>query len=282
MISLIASDLDDTIINRKNFICEENYKAFSLLENKNIPLAICTGKTYCLSKKICEETKASYGIFGNGTHIVNLKTKENIYSKLITKEQILSCIKIAQKYNLHIHAYSKDGIITEKLLYLDLRNYKMFESGVLDKNIEFKIVPNIAQFFETNDLDIYKFVISGTQYLTSVKEEILKENQLYINIINKTGQYMDSLISKEYSYLDIIPFGLNKGTSLAYLCEYLKIPLNNVIAIGDNLNDLEFLQIAGTGVALNNSYPDLKEVADYITVKNVTEGGFAEAVFKYI
>ena len=93
---------------------------------------------------------------------------------------------------------------------------------------------------------------------------------------------MDSLISKEYSYLDIIPFGLNKGTSLAYLCEYLKIPLNNVIAIGDNLNDLEFLQIAGTGVALNNSYPDLKEVADYITVKNVTEGGFAEAVFKYI
>jgi len=282
MISLIASDLDDTIINRKNFICEDNYKAFNFIKSKNIPLVICTGKTYCLSKKLCEETKSCYGIFGNGTHIVDLKTNKDIYSKLITRSEILSCIKIAKNYDLHIHAYTKDGIITENLAFLDLRNYKMFKSGILGENIDFKIVPDIVDFFQKNQPDIYKFVISGTGDLSTAKNEILEENHLFVNTINKTGKYIDSIIEKEYSYLDVIPFGLNKGTSLAYLCEYLKIPLNNVLAIGDNLNDLEFIQIAGIGVALNNSYPDLKEVADYVTQKNVTEGGFSEAVFKYL
>lgn len=282
MIKLVATDLDDTVIDRKNFIPECNYKAFDYLYKNNIPLAVCTGKTYALSKKLCEQMHASYGVFGNGTRIVDLINNKTIYSSLITKEQILNCISIAKANNLHVHAYCDDGIITENLEYMDLRNYEMFKKGIFGKDIKFNVIPNLKDYFLQNEINIYKFVISGTTDLTPIKNLILKDNKLYINIINKIGEYKDLIISKEYSYLDIMPFGLNKGTSLNYLSKYLNIPLENILAIGDNLNDIEFLNMAGHKVAVSNSYSKLKEIADYVTVKNVSEGGFAEAVFKYI
>ena len=77
MIKLIISDLDGTILDYNNNICEENVKAFEYIKQKNIPFAICTGKTYTMCKNICSIINPSYGIFGNGAIIVNLKTRKN-------------------------------------------------------------------------------------------------------------------------------------------------------------------------------------------------------------
>ena len=54
------------------------------------------------------------------------------------------------------------------------------------------------------------------------------------------------------------------------------------MAIGDNLNDLDMVKNSGIGVAVANAYSDLKDVAKYTTQNNVAEGGFAEAVYKFI
>ena len=97
MVKLVASDLDGTIIDKNNDIYKDNFKAISDINKHNIPFVICTGKTYSIYKGLCSSFHASYGIFGNGTSIVDLKTGEEIYKKLLNAEQIHSCISNPQQ-----------------------------------------------------------------------------------------------------------------------------------------------------------------------------------------
>ena len=106
MIKLIASDLDGTMFEKGNVIPETNLKAINDINNSNINFTICTGKTYSLFKNICQDIETGYGIFGNGNQIINLKTGEEIYRKLLKNEDVLFCINTAKKLNLHVHLYT--------------------------------------------------------------------------------------------------------------------------------------------------------------------------------
>lgn len=282
MIKLIASDLDGTIIDKQNDIYKDNFKAITDINNSNIPFVICTGKTYSIYKGLCSSFNASYGIFGNGTSIINLKTGEEIYNSLLEHSDVLNIIKIAKQHNLHVHVYTKNQIITEELLYLDLRNYKLQKSNIYNNKLEFTIVPDLLKYLSNNKAPISKVVISSTSPLEEIQEKIQDSLDISVFYIKKYGKFKDKIINKEYEYLDIIPKNVSKGNALEILGNYLNINKNEILAIGDNLNDLDMVQQAGIGVAVGNAYSELKQVANYTTKKNVEQGGFAEAIYKFI
>ena len=258
-IKLIASDLDGTIIDENNFISPNNITAINDINNQNINFAICTGKSYSISKSLCSKFDAQYGIFGNGSHIVDLKTGKSIYKNVLSIEQIENCINIAKKYNLHIHAYSDKEIITPKLKYMDLRNYKLnFFS-----NSKFLITDNILECIKQNN-------------------KLLHNNNLSITIISKFGKYKDMIIDKEYEYLSISSKNTDKNQALDFLKNYLGLKNDEVMAVGDNLNDFSMIKHSGIGVAVANAYDEIKNVATYTTKNNVSQGAFAEAVYKFI
>ena len=281
MIKLIASDLDGTMFEKGNVIPETNLKAINDINNSNINFTICTGKTYSLFKNICEDIGTGYGIFGNGNQIINLKTGEEIYRKLLKNEDVLFCVNTAKKLKLHVHLYTNKEVITEKLLYMDLRNFELTKN---DKNIdlEFKIVTDIQEYVERENPEILKLVISAEKDLASLKKEFAKNKNLQVNLIRKVDKYRDEIIGKEYEYLDIMPAGINKEQALEVLENYLKIDKSEVLAIGDNLNDLEMIKDSGVGIAVANAYDEVKEVANYTTTTTAQNGGFAEAVYKFI
>lgn len=281
MIKLIASDLDGTMFEKGNVIPETNLKAINDINNSNINFTICTGKTYSLFKNICQDIGTGYGIFGNGNQIINLKTGEEIYRKLLKNEDVFFCINTAKKLNLHVHLYTNKEVITEKLLYMDLRNFELTKN---DKNIdlEFKIVTDIQEYIEKENPEILKLVISAEKDLASLKNEFAKNKNLQVNLIRKVDKYRDEIIGKEYEYLDIMPAGINKEQALEVLENYLKIDKSEVLAIGDNLNDLEMIKDSGVGIAVANAYDEVKEVANYTTTTTAQNGGFAEAVYKFI
>ena len=266
MIKLVASDLDGTIIGRDNNIAQTNLKAINDINNKNIDFVICTGKTYPIIKGMFSKFNASYGIFGNGNQIINLRTGEEIYKKLLSSSDVNKCIDIARKYHLHVHVYTENEIITESLKFMDLRNFKLQEDNYL----------------AFNNIEPCKLIISSETDLSDIKEEILDSLNVSVTTIRKYGEYKDTVINKEYEYLDISPKGINKSTALNILGNYLKINNNEIMAVGDNLNDLDMVKNSGIGVAVANAYDELKQVAKYTTENSVEKGGFAEAVYKFI
>ena len=277
MIKLIASDLDGTIIDDKRKISQENFKAIADLNKANIPFVVCTGKTYCISKDICKDLNANYGIFGNGSQIVNLSTGEEIARNILNYDEINICISIAKKRKLHIHAYTEDSIITQNLEYMDLRNSILFPN-----QIKIKIVRNILEYIQKERPTILKLVISSKNNIEELKVELEKRTSLSIVCISKTGKYKDKIIDKEYEYLDISPLNVSKGKALKILEDYLKLPKENILSIGDNINDIDMFRESGIGAAVNNAYDEVKSVANYVTTNSVDNAGFAEAVYKFV
>ena len=277
MIKLIASDLDGTIVDGSNSISKDNLKAIDSLRKENIPLVICTGKTYALSKDVCKNLHARFGIFGNGSQIVDLSTGNEILSKYLSLSEIKACYSIIQKYDLHVHAYTETSIITPKLLYMDLRNSILFPDKV---NI--KIVDSVLDYAKAEKEPILKLIVSSTSSLLKVKEELEKATNLNIIHITKTGIYKDNVINKEYEYLDISPLNATKGNALQVLSNYLDVQKDDILSIGDNINDIDMFKVSNISVAVNNACDQVKLNANYVAKNSVENGAFAEAIYKFI
>lgn len=279
MIKLVASDLDGTIIDKNNKINEENFKAINKINSNGLDFVICTGKTYPIVKDICNEFNANYGIFGNGNQIIDLKTDKIIYTSFLSQHELNTSIEIAKANNLHIHIYTNNDIITENLAYMDLRNYKLYEEN---PSINFTIVDDIQKYIINNKINVSQLIISSDNSLEDVKSNIAKKINVSMHLIKKRGIYKDFIIDKEYEYLDISPKKTNKNTALNILGNYLNINRSEMMSVGDNLNDYDMIKNSGIGVAVANSYDDLKSVAKYVTKNNVENAGFAEAIYKFL
>lgn len=281
-IKLVASDLDGTIIDKNNKISSKNFEMIDELHRNNIIFTICTGKSYSVSKKICEQFDAEYGVFGNGTQIIDFKTKKEIWKNTLSKENLLFCATLAKRFGFHIHLYTENEIITEKLEYMDLRNYKL-KSQNSTNTLKFKITKNIIKYIENHDLNVFSLVITTEGSNLKEFEEILSINSdIVYTFINKRGIYKDNIIHKDYEYINISPLNINKNEALNFLSKYLNIDKKDMMAIGDNVNDLEMVKNSGIGVAVCEAYDELKNVATYVTKSSVTDGAFAEAIKKFI
>ena len=278
MIKLLASDLDGTIIDNNNQVTKDDLNVIEKLNNTTVNFAICTGKTYSMTKDICDKLNPTYGIFGNGTQIVNLKTGEEIERNVVLNDKAIHCLKIAQKNNLHVHIYTEDKIISQKeLKYMAFRNYMLYKDQV-----QFEVVESLENYIKEKKPNILKLVISGEKDLKKLKEKIEKEEDLTAIQIRKYNEYKDKIINQEYEYLDIVPRHVTKYDALKQLSQYLNIQNDEVMAVGDNVNDIEMIKYAGVGVAIGGSYEEVKGVASYVTQNTVRNGGFAEAVYKFI
>lgn len=216
--------------------------------------------------------------FGNGTQIVNLKTGEEIFRNVITNTQAQTCVDIADKNNLHVHIYTDNKIISQQSLkFMAYRNYQLYK-----EDMDFEIVDSLKEYIKEENPCILKLVISAKKDLIDVKKEILGKEDLKIIQIKKYDEYKDTIINQEYEYLDIVPKNITKYNSLRQLSKYLKINNQDVMAIGDNINDIEMIENAGVGVAIGGSYEEVINKAGYVTENTVKTGGFAEAVYKFI
>lgn len=277
MIKLIASDLDGTIIDNQHVIPNDNLKAINDLKKANIPFVVCTGKTYSISKDICKELNASFGIFGNGSQIIDLSTGEEISRQVLSLDEIKSCFSVIQEHNLHVHAYTENGIVTTNLEYMDLRNSILFP----DK-INFEIVNSVFEYIKTKNCTVFKLIFSSTSSLSKIKEKLELTTNLTITHITKTGKYKDKIIDKEYEYLDISPLNVTKGKALELLSQYLELKKEDILSVGDNINDIDMFRASGIGAAVNNAYDEVKQVANYVTNNPAENAGFAEAIYKFI
>ena len=77
--------------------------------------------------------------------------------------------------------------------------------------------------------------------------------------------------------VEIMNAGSSKGNAVKFLCELLNIDKEEIIAFGDNYNDISMLEYVGMGVAMGNAEEDVKKIASYITESN-TESGVAKAI----
>jgi len=283
---LIVSDMDGTLLNSYGEIPKENLKAINDAMDKGVEFAIVTGRPYAAVKGILKENKLTCSVIGcNGAQVTD-KNGSLIMAHYINKDSLLQIIKKAEDENIYYQLYDDNCIYTKSRLELlkVLRNYskksikRQFSINRIIRGIkrlffaEVKVISNLQDFAASEDRNFYKLQIASLdqERLKSIKKSL--ENIPYINIT-----------SSAYYNIEVGPGSITKGTALKELAEIKSIPREEIIAMGDNYNDIPMLEYAGCGVAMENAETGVKDKANFYTKSNDDNGvAFAieELIFK--
>ena len=253
----IFIDLDGTLTDSNKKVSENNIKAMNKLEEKDFEIVFCSGRNNDYLTNIANNCNTSrYIISSNGSMIYD--NKEN---KVIHKDQIP--FEILKK----IYDYCEENEIaitfnTDKCRYFNKYFYK-------DKK-DIKIIDNYELL---NDIIITQFVVGSYNYnqMLEVKEFLDKINELEIVNISTTMKLKQKDSTSGFFY-DVVLKGINKGTGIKVFSNLMNIPKENLIAIGDHVNDLDMFKAVGYKVAMGNAYDELKDKANFITKTNDEDG----------
>lgn len=273
---LIALDIDRTLIpdqeinqeinsiKTTNYILDGEIKILNRLIKKGHKVVIATGRSLKSAAEIFNNINLNI-IFSNfnGCHIsipknnkVLLETKMDLDSlKKIANDKILSEIK----YNLVFKYldYVRMDNLNDKLVFDLYNNFSNFKIKKLDIK-------------KTTDRPISAYMhlkIKDDTNLDRILKNLNKKYGDQLNLWFWRDQIGDSIV------LEINNNKYNKWSSILFIANKYKIKSENIITIGDNLNDYEMIKNANHGVAMINGLDEVKEIANYITKYDNNNGG---------
>ncbi|MBU5257008.1 HAD family hydrolase [Tissierella praeacuta] len=264
MYKLIAIDLDGTLLDDNKAIPQENLDIINQLIKRNYEIVIATGRRYWSAKELTKEIDGHMTILANNGNIVrNSDNDKVIFSKYLNMKDFRIIIKEGRRRNLspiiHIDGY-EDGIDMIVEFSGDYQDY-------LEKDNRFK---KVNDCLEISDNRILAVVYGDCKEIIYPFYEDIKNK--YPNIYNI--HIMENIKFAETMLEIMNPLG-SKWISLLEYASTLNIKAEEIIAIGDDNNDLEMIKNAGIGIAMKNSSSLVKSSAKIISDRDNNEAGVA-------
>lgn len=288
MYKLIAIDLDGTLLNSYGEISQGNREAIEYALKNNVEVVLASGRDPKTMEKISLNLGINnYLIAGNGASIYDIKQEKNIYEKFIKQEKALKIIQICKDNSIFLNLYTDKGIITESLNF----NVKVFNSEnthkALEKQTNIEVVNDLYQYTKENKLNILKIIICDESKI--IFNNIIQKLKMIGGVEVLDVEHMSRKkirigteeIDVEYFYTEISSKNVDKWNAIEFLTEKLQIKKEEVICIGDNINDKKMVENAGIGIAMGNSALAVNNIGDFITEDNNSDG-VKIAIYKYI
>lgn len=289
MYKLIAIDMDGTLLDSYGNVSNENKIAIEKALKKGIKVVLASGRMPKAMLGVANEINANeYIISGNGASILDIKNDKIIYNNYIKKEKILEIIKLCEENSIFYNVYTNNFIITKSFDYNILFYHNENKKNLEEKKIKINVMEDIYSYIKNYEgEDFLKIIIcdgnklifkSIMNKLKTIKEvDILEVSHMSKKIIQHGSQEKEIA----YYYTEITNENVNKWTAIQELINMLNIKPEEVIAIGDNINDEQMIKNAKIGVAMGNSNPYIKNIADEITKDN-NLSGVAEIINKLL
>lgn len=289
MYKLVAIDLDGTLLNSYGNVSQKNKETIKKAIEKGTEVVIASGRPLASARSFANEIGANhYMICGNGSTLYDIQKEQILYNKFIEKNKVLQIIKICEQNSIFYSLYTENIILSKSLNY----NIQFFNSenkkAPDDKKTNIKIIDDIYKYVKENpDIEILKITICDENKIIFggiIKKLREIKNIDVLDIQHMARKYITlgtEEIKIEYHYTEITSQNVNKWSALEVLSQILKIKPEEIMAIGDNINDKEMVQNAGMGIIMDNGAPYIKEMADQIVANN-NEDGVAEAIEKFI
>jgi len=263
-VSLIATDIDGTLLNQSRVIPEENVEAIHRAQEKGIVVAIATGRFAENAWVLAESYGLRCPVIGiNGGQIVDENLKE------IQEKYMLPAA--CEKVQLALEEAGADYFIFGKKLVCtsraDVTHHSELSYGDRLRSLGIRYYHGREEARRLIKECVYKVFVCNNVPLMAVRERLRG-----IEGIQLTQ-------SSPYN-IEIMPLGVDKGKGIRDYAASLGIPLSRVMALGDEENDIPMLAAAGYGVAMGNASRLAKAAARYVTDTN-DQCGFARAVSTY-
>ena len=289
MYKLIAIDLDGTLLNSYGQVSERNREALKKAQEKGIQIVLASGRSTNSVKNMANELgNNNYIICGNGSLVYDLRNEDIIYDKFIEKKKALQIIKICEQNSIYYNVYTENMVIAKTLSNNVLFYHQENANKPDSRKTKINLVENIYDYIENlENENILKFTISDNSNI--IFNSIIKKLRDIKNIDVLDVAHMSRKIIKSgteeveiaYYYTEITNENVDKWNATKWLAEKLNISNEEIIGIGDNVNDKLLIENAGLGVAMGNSAPYIKEIADRVVATN-NEDGVAQIIEEII
>ncbi|QIB25956.1 HAD family hydrolase [Caloranaerobacter azorensis] len=266
---LLAIDLDGTLLTDDKRILKENKEVLAILAQKGLEIIIATGRRYWSAKNFAKELGIELTILANNGNIVRRISDDKVLiANYLDREDFNRVVKKGREIGLypilHVDHYEEgyDLLIEEDEEGIKYSNY-------VKKNvIRHKKIKNILDYEESKILVIcYE---NSYETLREFEEKIHKEYPQKFN----THILMNGLDVEPM--LEIMSLKGSKWLSLKNYAKDRGIDESQIIAIGDDNNDVEMVEKAGLGIAMKNGTDKIKNAADIITKKTNNEAGVSQ------
>lgn len=265
-ITLLALDLDDTLLREDLTISFHTKNILKRVEEAGIIVVLASGRSPKAMERYARDLglhkRPGYLVCNNGTTIQESHTGTIVKEFFLPIEASLAVFDLVDAEGFPVQIY-EDGTI-----YVSRRN----EYADIDQKLtglRQVVVDNFRSFLAAG---AQKMVIPGDPALLKPLEVLLK---------TFIGDRVTIFTSKPY-FLEILPPATGKGEALAVVAQMLGIDRNQVMAIGDSMNDESMIRWAGYGVAMLNGDPRIKAIAKAVTSRTNEEDGVADFVEQHL
>lgn len=258
-IRLLATDLDGTLLNSRGEVSKENVNALRSLSASGVRLALCSGRDPAFLCGVAESTGLDFYILAlNGTYVLQRAGGPLLEETRLSPAATRACFSLLQ---------GRPGytVVSAGDTYTPF-NQPGFANALLQTGDKPIPEPEALEMVIAAGVNKILYAHEQPGALLRVREKL-------------KGVPGIELTSSGSINVEILPMGMNKGEAVRRLAKRLTIPLGQVIAFGDQHNDLPMLQTAGMGVAMGNAPDFVKAAAKLVTATN-DDSGLARALKK--
>lgn len=276
-IRLVALDMDGTLFNNKLEITPKTQETIRAAVAAGVHIVISTGRPYIgLPVDSLTELGIRYAITANGSAIYRLPEKECIFSNCMRSETVAPIIRYLQTKDIQYDAfiggnrYSEEHgqNIIDRLTQMPAATRSYIKtSGIL--------TDNLADFILERELEIQKMTLN----FYPLSDGSYKDRSEVWKYLKTNPQV--TVLSGGYQNVEFTKAGTTKAMGLRFLADMFHITIKETMAVGDSQNDMDILQAAGIGIAMENAADEVKKIADFVTRSNLKDG-VAYAIEKFV
>lgn len=258
MIKLIAIDVDGTLVTPLKRLTKKNKAAIKRAKDHGLTITLVSGRPFTGLYPLLEELELtgvnSYSVCQNGSYIFDNKDQKPIESMGQGPNELITVDKMLDGYKLELAAMDDFGFYTRH------KNPSIFTKiDAKISNIDLKVVA-YEDWPADNVFGRYLILGRPSEIKRFIKNMPDGLKNSYYPV--QTSPFMIEVMNKS----------ANKGVAIEKLAEKLGVGVDEVMAIGNEKNDIPMLARAGFSVAMANAVREVKDEADFITKNNLRSG----------
>ncbi|KAA8999872.1 pyridoxal phosphatase [Affinibrenneria salicis] len=263
---VIALDLDGTLLDRQKKILPQSLDALAQAQAAGVRVLIATGRHHVAIHPFYQALQLDTpAICCNGTYLYDYQAKCVLHADPLPVDQAKRVLRLLEKFDIHGLMYVDDAMLYQRPCGHIVRAQAWAESLPPAQRPTLLQVDSLAQAADSAQ-SIWKFATTD--------EDCAALRGFADQVESELG------LACEWSWhdqVDVAQAGNSKGKRLRQWVEEQGFSMQDVIAFGDNFNDISMLELAGLGVAMGNGVDEVKQRADLVIADN-DQPGIAEVI----
>jgi Cof subfamily protein (haloacid dehalogenase superfamily) len=272
-VRLIALDIDGTLLDENSRLPAINRNAVAEAAERGIEIALVTGRRYDFATPIARQFPCPLTMIVNNGALVKSSDGNTQLVHLLPRDIAARVLDAAADFreqaSVCFNRPRENQVIYERIDWEDPLRHGYFE-----RNREYLAEMSPLRDCLTED----PIQVMFTGYANEVRE--IERFLTHLPFVSEYSLARTIYDKRDFGLVDVIAAGCSKGATLAEWVRRRGWSREDVMAIGDNLNDMEMLQFAGLPVVMGNSVPELKSLGWRETLTN-DQGGVAAAIELY-